>query len=150
MTQNFSRRRLFLNVALVLIASTGGAAAWMLMPPPSGLDLSRAKLTEQGVYEAAIAPKGDEPKVGRMHAWTLSLRTATGKPVPGAMIAIDGGMPQHGHGLPTAPKVTQDYGDGTYLIEGMKFNMSGWWTLDVHVAATAGTDTATFNLVLER
>src|SRR4249920_3274177 len=32
----------------------------------------------------------------------------------------DGGMPQHGHGLPTRPVVSRELADGTYLMEGMK------------------------------
>lgn len=57
-------------------------------------------------------------------------------------------MPRHLHGLPTAPAVTQALGDGRFLIEGMKFNMPGWWEIELHIDGPAGADTATFNLVL--
>ena len=83
-----------------------------------------------------------------MHAWTSLSTTADGRPVEAASIAIDGGMPQHGHGLPTAPAVTQALGDGRFLIEGMKFNMPGWWEIDLSIDGPAGADTITFNLVL--
>ena len=36
-------------------------------------------------------------------------------------------MPQHGHGLPTRPRVTRSLGEGIYEIEGVRFNMGGWW-----------------------
>ena len=55
---------------------------------------------------------------------------------------------QHGHGLPTQPQVTQTLGNGRYLLEGMKFNMPGWWTLTVKVDGPDGRDETTFNLVL--
>jgi hypothetical protein len=34
------------------------------------------------------------------------------------------------------------------MVDGMKFNMDGWWTLTVSIDGAAGADTATFNLVL--
>jgi hypothetical protein len=83
-----------------------------------------------------------------MHSWTIELKTAEGHSVDKASIAVDGGMPQHGHGLPTSPVVTENLGDGRYLVEGMKFNMPGWWTVTVHVDGTAGADQTTFNVIL--
>ena len=66
----------------------------------------------------------------------------------GAAITIDGGMPQHGHGLPTQPEVSANLGAGRYQVEGMKFNMPGWWVVNLSVNGPAGADTVTFNLVL--
>ncbi|HEX8617126.1 MAG TPA: FixH family protein, partial [Thermoanaerobaculia bacterium] len=51
-------------------------------------------------------------KARRMMTLQVSLRDAAGNPVDGAQIEIDGGMPQHGHGLPTKPRVTKNHGDG--------------------------------------
>ena len=34
-------------------------------------------------------------------------------------------MPEHNHGFPTAPRVTENLGEGDYLLEGMRFNMGG-------------------------
>ena len=59
------------------------------------------------------------------------------------MISIDGGMPQHGHGFPTQPRVTRELGDGRYLLEGMKFSMPGWWEIKLKVDAASGTDEVT-------
>jgi hypothetical protein len=58
-------------------------------------------------------------------------------------------MPQHGHGLPTSPQVTQNLGNGDYLVEGMKFQMPGWWEVRFSISAGAQTDTITFNLTLQ-
>ena len=84
----------------------------------------------------------------RLQTVRVILRDSNGQSVEGAAIRIDGGMPQHGHGLPTKPQVTQELGDGRYLVEGMKFNMPGWWKLEVRIDGAAGSDTATFNLAL--
>jgi hypothetical protein len=99
-----------------------------------------------GLYDVAIEPA--EPlRVGRMQRVTLIVRAA-GQPVDGATISVDGGMPQHGHGLPTAPRVTRGIGGGAYLVEGVKFNMGGWWELRFRIASPAGSDSVTFNLHL--
>jgi hypothetical protein len=58
-------------------------------------------------------------------------------------------MPQHGHGLPTAPQVTEYLGNGDYLVEGMKFQMGGWWEVRFNITAGDLNDTITFNLTLE-
>ena len=87
-------------------------------------------------------------RVGRLHAWRLHLETADGKPLDDATIAVDGGMPQHGHGLPTKPRVTQQLGNGEHMVDGMKFNMGGWWVVTFRVASSLGADSVTFNLEL--
>jgi hypothetical protein len=100
-----------------------------------------------GVYVATIEPL--EPlRVRRMQRVRLTLRTAGEAAVEGATIVVDGGMPQHGHGLPTTPKVTRDLGGGVYLVDGVKFNMGGWWELKFRIASAAGTDSVAFNLDL--
>lgn len=71
-----------------------------------------------------------------------------GAPVNGATITVAGGMPQHGHGLPTTPRVTRAPGEGAYRVEGLKFNMGGWWEVKFRIEAAAGVDSVTFNLAL--
>jgi len=63
-------------------------------------------------------------------------------------VGVDGGMPQHGHGLPTKPRMTRQLGNGDYVIDGMKFNMGGWWVVKFHLASAAGADSVVFNLKL--
>ncbi len=118
------------------------------MRVPSDLDISRERATEAGLYVAAIAPVQEPVTVGPMHAWTVTLTDREGAPVDEARIAVGGGMPQHGHGLPSSPAVTRDLGEGRYLVEGMKFNMFGWWELDLGIEGPTGADVVTFNLVL--
>jgi hypothetical protein len=73
---------------------------------------------------------------------------AEGRPVEGATITVDGGMPQHSHGLPTQPKVSRYLGSGVYEIEGLRFSMGGWWELKLAIESPAGADQVTFNLSL--
>jgi hypothetical protein len=142
------RRALLLGIPALLLTVGVVTAGAMMRSVPDGLDLALDKPTAAGLYKAAIAPQANPIAVGAMHAWTVTVRTPAGAPVTVARIAVDGGMPQHGHGLPTAPQVTRSLGEGRYLIEGMKFNMRGWWTLDLAIEGPKGADTVTFNLVL--
>lgn len=76
----------------------------------------------------------------------LVIADAAGRPVEGARIEIDGRMPEHGHGLPTRPRVTHDLGAGVYEIQGVRFNMPGWWELTLAIDTPAAADVVTFNL----
>jgi hypothetical protein len=79
-----------------------------------------------------------------MHSWVVSVETAAGDVVEPTRLAFDGGMPQHGHGFVTVPRVTRSLGGGRYRIEGVKFHMGGEWTLRVEMAGPAGPDVAVF------
>lgn len=135
-----------LAVVVVVVAAVVFAMRFF-MAPPEGLDLARSKPTANGLYMIAIEPEAEPLRQGTLHAWIVSVSTPDGQPVVDARIGVDGGMPQHGHGLPTRPQAS-DIGDGRYRIEGMRFNMGGWWVLKLAVEGPAGPDEAEFNLVL--
>ena len=137
-----------LRFAVLSAAFAFTTGCMMFMRPPKDLDYSRTRSSEGGAYRATIQPLGDTIPKGKLHRWTLHLETAAGTPVQGATIAVDGGMPQHGHGLPTKPRVTRPLGPGDYAVDGMKFNMGGWWVVKFRVAADAGRDSVVFNLKL--
>jgi len=101
----------------------------------------------RGLYSARLEPT-EEIRVRRMQTLRVVLTDQAGRAIDGARIEVDGGMPEHGHGLPTQPRVTRYLGDGAYEVEGMKFNMGGWWEVELAIAADAGADTVTFNLDL--
>ena len=86
--------------------------------------------------------------INRMHEWVLHLENAAGKPLAGAAIEIQGGMPAHDHGLPTSPRVTEELGDGNYRVEGMRFHMSGYWEVSLEISAGGVTETAVIPLEL--
>jgi hypothetical protein len=142
-------RLVALVAALAAIVVAGGfVAGHMLSAPPADLDLSRSKPTEQGVFVAAIEPEAGTFRQGELHSWVLTLKKPDGTPVEDASIAVDGGMPDHNHGLPTSPQVTAHLGKGRYQVEGVKFNMGGWWVLRFAISSPAGADEAVFNLTL--
>jgi hypothetical protein len=142
-----ARRLAMLGLVMAVVGSTM-IGCMMFARSPVDLDYSRVRASENGIYRATIVPPGDSIPRGRLHSWTLHLETAGGAPVDTAAISVEGGMPRHGHGLPTSPRVTRALGNGDHLLEGMKFNMSGWWVVKFRVDAGAGVDSIVFNLRL--
>ncbi len=118
--------------------------------PPKDLDVSLEKPSAAGVYRVALVPPAQAPAINQMHSWKVRLAAADGTPVHGARFAVDGGMPQHGHGLPTQPRVTRELADGTYQLDGMKFSMTGWWEVKLAIEGPQGADKVTFNTVVDR
>lgn len=118
-------------------------------PPPADLNLATTRVTDKGLYEVSFTPAIDPIAINQIHSWTLHVKTADGKAVDDATITVGGGMPQHGHGLPTRPEVTQNLGNGDYLVEGLKFQMTGWWEVRYDIVANGQPDGITFNLVLQ-
>ena len=116
---------------------------------PTNLDLALSRATEKKAVNVQIRAGIAPIPISKMHQWSLHVTGLDGVPVSGASIKVDGGMPQHHHGLPTAPRVEQTAVPGDYVIKGMKFSMTGWWVLNVAVSTPDGrTDKATFNIVL--
>lgn len=120
----------------------------MFGAPPKDLDVARTKVSAQAMYRATITPAVEPIPRNTLHAWRLHLESANGVAVDSVTVLVDGGMPQHGHGLPTKPRVTRHLGHGDHLVEGMKFNMGGWWVVKFRITNKAATDSVVFNLVL--
>jgi hypothetical protein len=134
------------------VAATGCGHLIMMMRS----DVARPAETEFGTGPRASASRQftatlqpDQPlRPRRMQTVRVAITDAAGAPVDDATIQIDGGMPQHGHGLPTRPRVTRALGNGLYEIEGVRFNMGGWWEFKLAINAPSGSDIVTFNLAL--
>lgn len=135
----------FLAAALSMAAVAGTAGC---MSPPTDLDLRLTRPTVDKKYVATLQPPARPAAINQLHAWQVKVSSPTGAPVSGARITVDGGMPQHGHGLPTRPQVTRELADGGYLIEGMKFSMTGWWEIKLVIDGPTGVDRVTFNAVV--
>ena len=129
------------------VALVAGGVAFASMQAPADLDYSLSHASEYGLYAVTLEPAVEPIPVGQLHAWTVAVTTPGGAPVK-ADIVFDGGMPQHGHGLPTVPKVMGEDAKGRAIVGGVRFNMPGWWELKVHLDGAAGEDTATFNIAL--
>ena len=144
-----SRRQITARSALAIAAVSAlamGCGHFRAEAPSP--DIQTVKASAHGLYRASVRPEVTPIPVRRLQRWTLHLDTIDGRPVDTAAITMDGGMPQHGHGLPTSPRVTRALGNGDHLIEGVKFNMGGWWVVRFAITSSAGSDTVSFNLGL--
>lgn len=105
------------------------------------------RISAKQLYAATLQPR--QPlRVRQLQTLPVLITDANGRPMEGARISVDGGMPEHGHGLPTRPQVRRALGGGVYEIEGLRFNMGGWWELKLAIESPEGTDNVTFNLSL--
>ena len=116
---------------------------------PPNLDFSTSRISENNLFQVSYTSSEATVPVNQIHQWTLHVEAADGGPVENASITIDGDMPEHGHGLPTRPRVTRYLGNGDYLVEGMKFQMGGWWVMDFTIKAEDKSDTVHFNMMLK-
>jgi hypothetical protein len=152
--QKANRRRAISTVGVVaaIVCLTGCSHAMMMF----GTGAKRPAITEFGLgprtsanrlYTATLEPT-EALRPRRLQTMRITVVDSAGLPVEGAAMTIGGGMPQHGHGLPTRPRMTRVVAAGTYEIEGVRFNMGGWWEFKVTIATDRGEDTITFNLSL--
>lgn len=88
------------------------------------------------------------PEINRMHSWILFVESDSGEPIEGADIEVDGGMPAHDHGLPTRPRVTEELGGGYYRLDGVRFHMSGYWEMVIHIRSDIAEETVVVALTL--
>ncbi|MEO8102879.1 MAG: FixH family protein [Betaproteobacteria bacterium] len=132
-----------------LLASTMLAAITACStPPPPALDLSLSHLSKQDRFMVTLVPPEGDIGVQQFQTWQIRLATPAGVPIPRALVYLNGGMPEHGHGLPTRPAVAREIAPGTYLLEGVKFSMPGWWELIVAIQVNGMEDMAYFNKIV--
>lgn len=152
-TTTTRRTALTLATVGVAISMTACSHAMMMIhgagakrPAASEFGLGPRSSTA-GRYVATLEPaKPLHPR--QMQTVRVTVLDTEGRAIDDAEISVGGGMPQHGHGLPTRPRVTRNLGDGIYEIEGVRFNMGGWWEFKLAIAGSRGADTVTFNLDL--
>lgn len=107
------------------------------------------QMTDAGLFRITATSQLDPVTINVLHSWIIHVERVDGTPVEDATIAIDGGMPAHNHGFPTAPEVTENLGGGDYLLEGVRFNMGGEWVMDVTVETNGETDTTQLVFTLQ-
>jgi hypothetical protein len=123
-------RRLGAILAFAALAGTAGCGEVLAhgtddVRPPAASEFGLGpRASAKGVYTAILEPR--EPiRLRQMQKVAVRVLDAAGRPIEGASISIDGGMPEHRHGLPTQPRVTRSLGEGVYEIEGVRFSMGG-------------------------
>lgn len=114
-------------------ATTSTTPAWEL-----------TQATENGLFKVNLMCR-HMPSVGPFQDCQIELQDRQGQAITEAKISIEGGMPIHGHGLPTAPVVSPLDGQGHYRIDGLQYNMPGPWLLGFLIKTTAGQDKVVFS-----
>ena len=110
---------------------------------------SQATASKRKLFHARYKTSGGAMPMNRIHSWMLNIKTPSGEPVSGAAITVEGGMPMHGHGLPTSPVATAANMPGNYMVEGIKFTMPGHWVVRFDIQAGSKIDTVEFNVMVQ-
>lgn len=105
--------------------------------------------SEGGHYRVRVRPASPPIALHTMHDWIVGIELAEGSGEVPTAVQFDGGMPSHGHGFVTRPRVTRNLGDGEFLVEGVKFHMPGEWVLQVTITSRGASDYATLPLLVD-
>jgi len=132
------------RVTLILLASLLIAISGE--PTTAGED--EIWLTRAGYYRVSYKSQLQPLTINRIHSWVFHVETAGGDAVTNAVVTVTGGMPNHNHGLPTEPRMTQSSAEGDYVIEGMRFHMAGLWEITVVIEVDGRRDTVVIPLTL--
>ncbi len=115
-------------------------------PRPNNINYGSFGVSNQKDYFAHVESLLIPIQLNQMHAWVFTLIDSAAKPISSANIEILGHMPGHVHGMPTSPKVVKEISPGRYLVEGMKFQMQGWWVIEFTISKNKKSDHFIFNL----
>jgi hypothetical protein len=95
-----------------------------------------------------LEPISASVQVGSTQTWFVTITNEKATPLTDCRVTFDGTMPEHGHGLPTTPRVAASPAAGRYPIEGVRFSMGGYWQLDVGAKCGDSVGHAAFDLRL--
>ena len=133
----------------IAVAALPALAACASLVDDRDTTFLRTRKSDDGKFIVAMRPLVEPLPVNQIHSWAISLTTPTGAPVSNAVFFIGGGMPDHGHGFPTSPRVVAQSVAGSYMLEGMKFSMNGRWEIKFAIQAAEVSDMVTFNTMVE-
>src|SRR5215203_2536117 len=66
---------------VLVFAAWFGFMLYRMNYVPSNLDLSTTRLSNTGVYRVSYAPRRGPIVINQIHAWTIHVATADGRPV---------------------------------------------------------------------
>jgi len=130
-------------IFVLMLAACYTSAQAEPTPPPWTAD------TKNGLFTVTLGPEANVIRINALQKWIVTIKDKNGRDVNPAQILLDGGMRAHGHGLPTQPQVTDYLGEGRYLIEGLRLNMVGAWTLMVGVDFNGQRDLVLFEFEID-
>lgn len=129
----------FICVLLLYLVSTVIGLANSMLPT--------RVLSASGQYSIKLVPEEKPIHIGKLHRWvvTITERQSNQKVRPDTL-EVSGGMPAHGHGLPSNPVVTEYNPETGWYIDGVKFNMAGLWEMTVRFKTENKWDSATIKI----
>jgi hypothetical protein len=120
------RTRRATSVATLLLAGA-------LITPDLHAQDNQTWASDAGYFTVTFRSELQPLAINRIHSWVLHVEDSDGNPITDAEIEIKGGMPEHNHGLPTAPQVNETSKAGDYKAEGMRFHMRGYWEIRIQI-----------------
>jgi hypothetical protein len=135
------RARQVTSVATLLLAGA------LLTPDVNAAD-DESWASDAGHFRVSFQSELQPLVINKIHTWILHVEDRDGNAIADANITVTGGMPEHNHGLPTAPQVTAALKDGNYIVEGMRFHMRGYWEIRVAIDIGSERDSVTIPLHL--
>ena len=130
----------------VLPSASGGEGRERVEDTLAGAEARWSAPSHAGLYRIMIRAEEGGVRLGRLHSWIVEVASRAGEPVRVAYLVFDGGMPQHGHGFETSPRVTDSLGQGVFRVDGVRFQMAGSWKIRVDVAGPEGADFVIFDV----
>lgn len=136
--------RIAVTATLVLVGSISwsadGEKPWF----------SQEKTSENGAFQVTLEAGSGTVQLNDYHDWVLIVRDSkSNEPVTPLRVNVGGGMPLHGHGLPSQPQIGKHLGDGRYEVKGVKFNMNGVWSLAFDLDSKSMSDKVNFELMID-
>jgi hypothetical protein len=125
------RARQATSVAALLLAGA-------LLTPEVHAQDNESWVSDAGHFTVSFQSELQPLVINKIHNWVLHVEDSDGNAVADAIITVNGGMPEHNHGLPTVPQVTATLEDGDYQVEGVRFHMRGYW--EIRIAIDIGTE----------
>lgn len=129
----------------VVMGLLSGLISIILMSQ-AGVAETKNQISDNGSFNVILLNDLELEPLREFISFKIQVVDAIGAPISDAAISLSGGMPAHGHGLPTKPIITA-IGDGEYLVEGLKFSMMGSWELNFEIKSKEVSDTAKFTIV---
>src|SRR6185436_11898622 len=114
-----------------LLVACAASAAW---------SAAAAAASPSGRYRVTLRPLAEPIALNTWHAWLLHIERADGAALALRDLAVDGGMPAHGHGLPSAPRLERGPSANDFVVQGLRFSMAGRWELRVLIADHEGSE----------
>jgi hypothetical protein len=115
-------------------------------PPP----LPNSTLLRSNARSYELRWRAEPPEVPLNEPFALRLQVR-GDPTQVTDLHVDAIMPDHRHGMLRRPRIRRlgEDEEGTFLVEGMLFHMTGLWELHFDLTRGAITERAQVDIVLE-